>query len=532
MDTQTASTSDAVARCSDAEFGHYVQRFSDRFRTNAAHHGALFATDAHDLYDVYLAALPAADRQYHACHACAAFFRTYGGLATIDAQGRVESAIWHAADAPAYYAPVVRALAARVARAAVTGPFLGSSQTWGTFATGAWHHFALRALPRDVHTGATTTAHQAMAAKREDFKTVARALEEYSPETLAQAVTLLRAEALYRGEHVLGQAEWLATLHADLAKATGAARDNLLWRAIARAPAGFCHPRASMIGTLLDDLAAGLDVATVAARFAEKMHPASYQRPQAPPRAGAIAQAEKIFEQLAAAGALERRYARLEDVRETAWTPRAARASAPKPGALFAHLQPRAPEAAKTTLRVPPKRITWTRFAEVVMPTAEKIECFVEPTMSFVTLMTGANPDAPPIFQWGHPVSWYFWIGGSPATQYGLTPGAYHPVAAITYKPSMWGDRSLEHHGDAVFLILEGARETRRGGGGIFPECLRSEFHGIRSVLEAYSRTAQPSGIEAASASGVGLSRGQDWNCRVRVTSGATQYEYVLDRWE
>ena len=110
--------------------------------------------------------------------------------------------------------------------------------------------------------------------------------------SLAQALKLLKSEALYRSEKVLGQAQWLYDLHRALPSRRN--RDHVLWRAVAAAPAGFCHPRSSMIGTLLEDLAAGMPFDDVSRRFAEKMHPLLYQRPQAAPSAGNIAQAEKI----------------------------------------------------------------------------------------------------------------------------------------------------------------------------------------------------------------------------------------------
>lgn len=540
MEVQTTVSMEArPARPSDAEYGAYVRRINDRFRVNCAQRGQLFTTDASDLFELYLDALPAADRQYHTCRCCEAFFARFGGLATIDAAGEVESALWHAADAPPFYAEAAERLAERVSRALVTGVFRSAETVYGTAQTTRgrqpWHHLAVAPVPQMVHRGLTQTADQAAAEKREDFKNVARALAEYTPPMLEQALTLLRADALYRSEHVLGQAEWLATLHADRAKASSpVARDNLLWRAVARAPAGFCHPRASMIGTLLDDLAGGMAFDDVAKRFAAKMHPLSYQRPQAPPSAGTIAQAERVFEQLAAAGSLARRYARLDDVAETLWKPRAAK---PPADGLFAHLQPR-PKARAPKLDVTTaKRITWTRFAETVLPTADAIECFVEGTMGFVTLLTAANPDAPPILQWDrperrNPVSWYFWDGGSPASQYGLTPRSYVPVAAITPKPSMWGDEPLAHHGESVFLLLQGARETRDVGLALFPECLRSEFHGVRSVLEAHSRSAKAVGIHEAGATGLSINKNKPSDCRVRVTTGDTRFEYIIDRWE
>ena len=86
------------------------------------------------------------------------------------------------------------------------------------------------------------------------------AMGEFTREHLETALTLLKTDSLYRSEKVLGQTEWLHGLHVARAAAHGsAANANVVWRAVATAPAGFCHPRSSMIGTLLEDIAAGKD---------------------------------------------------------------------------------------------------------------------------------------------------------------------------------------------------------------------------------------------------------------------------------
>jgi hypothetical protein len=69
-----------------------------------------------------------------------------------------------------------------------------------------------------------------------------------------------------------------------------------------------------MIGTLLEDIHVGLPFDDFKAKFAAKMHPLQYQRPQAAPKVGAIAQAEKLVEQLGIVRSLKRRFARLDDL--------------------------------------------------------------------------------------------------------------------------------------------------------------------------------------------------------------------------
>ena len=104
----------------------------------------------------------------------------------------------------------------------------------------------------------------------------------------------------------------------------------------------------------------------------------------------------------------------------------------------------------------------------------------------------------------------------------------------MALKPSMWGDPEgkLAHQGQSVMLILDGARETRMAGAAIFPEFLKAEFHGIRSVIEAYSRGARIEGMEEPHAAGLLLSKGGAWNAQLRVTASGHSLDYNLDRWD
>lgn len=112
-----------------------------------------------------------------------------------------------------------------------------------------------------------------MNSKLADFTAVMRALQEFTPSVLEQALRLSQTDSLYRSEKILGQAQWLHDLQATFPTVPYNLHRNLIWRAVALAPAGFCHPRSSMIGTLLEDLAAGMPFDQVAERFARKMHP-------------------------------------------------------------------------------------------------------------------------------------------------------------------------------------------------------------------------------------------------------------------
>jgi hypothetical protein len=535
------SASESSNNREDRGYGELLHRLQSRFVANVA--GALpgpincplFTTTATGLFDAYLDALPS-DRQYHTCSSCRRFVERYGALVTIDEKGRSRSALWHEDDVSEFYKPSIAAVLALVRQARVSGVFLSKLPVWGRPVTDQWHHLALTPPAGSVYRGQLLEPAQAMAEKHQDFVTVSRALSDFALPMVKQALTILRTESLHRTEKVLGQAQWLCDLHVAIDGARGHARDNLVWRAVATAPAGFCHPRSSMIGSLLEDLAAGMDFPMVAQRFGEKMHPLRYQRPQAAPSAGNIAQAEKVVEKLGIARSLARRYARLEEI-ETIWRPQPKTGSVQAGGGVFWHLK--AKDSTETPqLKLPPVTMTWEKFARTVLPGAASLEYWIPPHAGgYGALVTAVNADVPPIIQWDrigrrNPVSWYVHVGGSLPIKWGLTPDRFHTMTAVALSPAMWGGHDAGHHGAAVIFLLADARDSQAPGLALFPEFLKSELHGIRATIEAYSKNGILEGLEESSASGVIFAKGNMWNALVRVHSGNTHLDYILDRWD
>jgi len=534
MQTQVSEVAATRGNHEDADYDGFIARMNARLLRNCSDGDEpLFTTDATGLWDLYLAGFEdPVERQYHNCHCCRHFVDRFGALVTIGEDGSTTPAFWSVDDSPPEYAVAISEMVMAVRLAKVTGVFRSSDPTWGTPRTGVWRHMALQPSPRMLLKLATLTAGQAMAEKREDFHTVMRALSEFTKPNLETALTMLKADSLYRSEKVLGQAEWLHALHVARAMAHGVRKANVVWRAVANAPAGFCHPRSSMIGTLLEDIAAGKDFDEVARAFKAKMHPLSYQRPQAAPTSGAIEAAEKLVAKLGLERSLPRRFARLDEV-QAIWRP-AQKKGVPSSG-VFSHLKPKGSEAAPMAIAA--GVMTWEKFSRTVLPTAEVIQLLAPHHGPYTAMVTAVNLDAPPILQWDvegarNPVSWYFWNGGASAAQFNLGAGRYVEVEAITLKPSMWNGGN-EHHGAGVVFILEGARESRQAGAALFPEILKSELREVRSVIESYSKGATIEGMGEPHAAGIGLSKGNaQWDCIVRVRSGGQSLEYRLDRWD
>lgn len=505
----------------------------------ASHAGPVFHTNATaaSLWAAFYENLPSHHRGHYACRTCQRFVERYGGLVSIADDGETVPLLWTLDNVPVFFSRSVAALRREIDESGVAGVFLASEKTWGTPTTGCWNH--LSGTPARPFTHPLLTASQAMAAKDEDFQILRRALSEYPADLVAKAVAVLKVDALDRSEKTLGVAEWFASVHAAVDAVAagggyrGARRTNLVWKAVATAPPGFCHLRSTMISTLLDDLAAKLPFDVVQQRWAEKVHPLRYQRPTTV-KEGTLAAAEKVVASLGSAGSLNRRYARLADIPAVAiqWRP------SPQPRAatagVFSHLR----ESAKTAnVDLGTQTVTWERFRRTALADATKIELFVPSTPSpFYGLVTAADPDAPPILRWDteprNPVSWYFHHNGSLPSVWRLRGGEYTEVVAVFTRPSHWHHPEKFASGPpAVFFALAGAKPaTEQRGGGLFPECLRNEYHGIRSVIEAYSNAAVIHGHEDADANGIALEREMRAPIRLRVVTAGTTATFVIDR--
>ncbi|ADO68412.1 hypothetical protein [Stigmatella aurantiaca] len=530
-DLETRPSSQPAGFRDESDYPGFLGRLQTALEGHVTGH-RLFTTEATGLWEAYLAALPDEARQHYTCSACRKFVERFGALVTLDGQGTQRSPFWNEDLATPMTFAAVKQLRTWVEKARVNGVFLSSQAVWGTPVAGGWAHMAVRVPQAHVFQPSLLDAHQRMAELREHYRCLNVALGEFHTDLLKQAQTILRAEALTRSEKFIGVVEWLLARQNERKQPHG---HNLIWKAVASAPAGFCTPRASMIGTLLEDLAAGLPFETVQARFDAKMHPLQYQRPQAAPSAGNVQQAEAAIAKLGLAPALERRFATLADVHLT-WKPAADKPEQAR--GVFGHL--RTKETRSQEVHLPSKTLTWVKFRDTVLPTAERIQLRVpSSSTSFSAMVTAVHPDAPPLLQWDsrerrNPVSWYFYPHGSTASSWGLRPGEVE-VLGVTMKPNTWFSERFAHMGQGVFFILKGARDSRNSGLSLFPEFLRGELHGVRATIEAFSQSRKletPEGQPLASGMMFTPAANASWEVVLRVTSQGAVATYTLDRWD
>lgn len=462
--------------------------------------GPLFVAEVPDLWPIYLNAIPAEFRQAWTCNCCKDFIRRYGAIVTINEDGTLSSPIWNPeAEAPAELTAAVLILHERVTSARVAGVFASGESELGRHTAGGFRHLAVTLPSSLVFKSPVKLPHQHVAEKAEAFAMLSRGLNEFKVGTFSDAVRVLQADAVDRSEKFLSHAEWLLVLKNGQSP-NNRLHHNRRWLAVANAPQGWAHVRSSMIGTLLEDIESGLSFDAVKARWAEKMHPLRYQRPQAAPAAGAIAQAEKLVEQLGLTAAFKRRFCSLDEV-EALWRP-TPKVEAPAAGGVFANVKAK-DDAQRQPLAIKAEPMTFRTFREKHLGSIREIELLVPSVRSdFVAFTTAVDPAAPLLFKWNNPVSWYRYHFGSSPHDFNLATG-WVKVLAICEMPAAWGGAATTYR-DAVFM-LEGCRDTCGGNLSLFPECIRGELHGVRSVIEAFSKTGKLEACEGQVAAGLSV---------------------------
>lgn len=397
---------------SDADqYPHFESLVAEKFNQSIANGEHLFTTnvDTEAMWSAYLYNLPSgAPRSHYDCHGCKQFIQRFGGLVTQTHQGDKVSAIWDVESTPKFFANSVKAMNKLVERSVINGVFIPESATLGTPRTGEWTHLSAKLPKSRVHKDRLKTAHQVHAEKVHNFETLTNAILSFDSNTIDTAVQLLQSDTLYRADKVTGKAVWFSRLVSVRNQMnTSERKRNVVWMAVANAPAGFTSIRSGSLGRLFETIESGMSFEQVQAEFRKIMDPENYMRSQSAPTTNALYEAERVVAKLGIAESLRRKYAKLEDIPEWLWKDKGVQklVSDHKPG-VFSHLA--AKSAPGTSMMIPPKVMTWEKFQRTVLPTADKLEVLVDNPSRMMALVTEAVPNSPNILQWDNPFSWYY----------------------------------------------------------------------------------------------------------------------------
>lgn len=396
---------------SNDQYPHFEEVVKVFFEKAISGGKKLFKTNSGDLFDLFLHNLPEEARQHYNCNACRHFVNRFGGLVTVSDKGNIISAIWDEANSPVFFQKSVKAMKQAVESSRIIAVFMSDEKKLGIPKTGEWTHLSVT-LPREMQfRSRLQTASQAMAEKREAFGGLNRSLQDFSLETVEQALAIIQSETLYRADKVHDMTKWFKDVVIKVNKFSNhTQRENIIWQIVAESPNEFCFIRSKTAGTLLQDIADGLSFESIKTRFEDKMNPANHMVAQSAPSQNAIYEAEKLVAKLGIENSLERRYAKIEEIPSKLWVDKGVKKVEKKStGGVFGNITPKEKTTARTnTPAIPTSVMTWEKFARTVLPTADGIEVFVDNPDRFMALVTAVHEDAENILQWDNTFSWYY----------------------------------------------------------------------------------------------------------------------------
>jgi hypothetical protein len=298
------------------------------------------AVNADDLYATYLASFPEGtnpvyrERTEHDCSCCKQFIRRAGNVVEVRKDGTIHT-IWEDAmkSAAHPYDVVAAKMDEAVRKAAIEDLYrvgaseasFGSQQT-RTMDDGGraitWKHFFTGEIPKTLRSATPDK-------QRGDYRTTTevfeRGLKELGMAEIDTIISLAEDNNLYRGQEHLAALRAFREAKASYQKCkTSAQRQAFVWTNATGPASRF---RNTAIGTLAQDLSEGRDIEAAVGSFEAKVAPENYKRTKSLITPAMVKKAMQTIEELGLEPALERRFAKMEDisVRDVLWVNSAAK---------------------------------------------------------------------------------------------------------------------------------------------------------------------------------------------------------------
>lgn len=405
-----------------ADFHPFAAAVKAQFDRMAAA-GDLFVVDINGdaLFDVYQTAfLPGTneiyrERREHDCSCCKNFIRNVGNVVSIQ-NGELVTIWdkWGSLEQP--YDIVAEQLHHVVRNAKITGVFRTTEPAYGAETSKelrdngtvhTWNHF--HAAMGRFYKGSEAAARRGEAAAL--FQVLNRGLIELKIEDVDTVIDLAQTNNLYRAAeklHMLTAFRDLQQKHRDLLTKPGANSDNFVWANLASPAARL---RNDVIGTLLQDLAEGVDLERAVKSYEDKVSGTNYKRPTALITPRMVEDALKTIQAEGLEPALERRFARIEDVaiNDVLWADNSVK-DLMKGGLadvlMAAATQPTKIDATKA------EDIGIDDFLTKILPQAHSLDVVLRNSQqgNFMSVTAAVHDyaDQPAIFKWANNFAWSY----------------------------------------------------------------------------------------------------------------------------
>jgi len=366
-----------------------------------AHYLASYPEGSNPIYKV---------RTEHDCNCCKQFIRAVGNV--VAAKDNKLVSIWDVVikNEPEYQV-VADAMAKLVKSAKISDHFLhseasaGSARTFHQLISGgqfSWDHFNVTIPRQFVVFGKDIPSR--LNDLRGNHDVLLRSIKEFDDGTVELVSELMAQGSLYRGNEYKPLLEEFKKIKTKTRRLNEEELDNFVWAS--GVTGGLARIRNTAMGTLLVDLAGGMELEPAVKRWENVMAPANYKRPTALVTKKMVEDARKKVEELGLTSALERRYAKLDDIKIT--------------DLLFANRSTKSALSADpfdlVTVKAPVKNfdgveeIHIDKFISDILPKAQKVEVMLENRHkgNFVSLVVPVDPTANQLFKWDNGFSWSY----------------------------------------------------------------------------------------------------------------------------
>lgn len=477
------------------------------------------------LSDVYETSYPTRLRQEFTCITCRKFIRRFGDLALVDEQtGALLPLFWNPENHIEPFVGPISAVAKLFNGRKVADEFkvVPSKHHAGIKECGGWAHMSFdfpssRVQAEDLYGFSVAPAPELAAM-------LIQVLEDYDLDVVRRASLLLLEDKLAYADNHKASMRWLLDLKEGqshkLEAADVVARHNLLFQMAASSFLGCLRQlRSGAVGTLLSDVKENKSFREIQASWNRIAGPINYMRPTTAPTAGNISMAEKLFSSLGLTKEdMRREYLTPRGIPDNAYIFRDYQYTALKTlrQSIFAHITPKnaskeqheqsnSPQTSRND--IPPTSVSFSTFVRKILPTAQKVQYHLSREPIHLYFFITGLPDTKPLMQWHddtNRASWYTHIHPTSVENYGLSPD-WAPVSYIIPFPHLWDGIPMtttfplsedtaafkyyhSKNGFRYLVGLDGITNLRDTELCLFPTLLKSEFHGVRSTIERYSK--------------------------------------------
>lgn len=405
------------------EFRIFKEKFQKHFAEMTKDVTKLFEVeiDKDEFYNLYLDSFLEGtnniyrERREYDCSCCRAFIKNIGNAVCIK-ENHVET-LWDFDAESTTFQPVIDALAAYLKQRAVTNVYVAKQSKIGTDFNREilpdgnvikWDHFYLE-LPNKFVDNSDRSEGDIKGGFRDVKNVFQRSLNEFDKESVMTVLELIDANTLYRGQ------EWKKPLK-DFLKykkqydklTSEVEKNNYCWVTSIIAGPVVGKIRNHSIGTLLIDIAAGVDLDVAVTKYEKVTAPENYKRPVEIITKKMKEDAQKFVIKNGLENSLGRRHACLDDitVNNILFSNRDSAKHIEGALSVFDMLQTK--DNPKKFSKV--EEITIDKFIENVLSTASEVEVYLENKheVNMVSLIAPINRDAKPITKWGNNFGWAY----------------------------------------------------------------------------------------------------------------------------